>query len=160
QERTRTGDILGTPAYMSPEQAAGKTREVGPAADVYALGAILYELLTGRPPFEAATTWDVINQVIEREPVPPSRRRGKVPRHVETIGLKCLQKAPPRRYPGAAALADDLRNFLEGRPIQARRVGRLERFGKWVRRRPALAALLGVSTAALVALSVGGWVAT
>jgi WD40 repeat protein len=158
--RTRTGDILGTPAYMAPEQAAGKSKEIGPAADVYALGAILYELLTGRPPFEAAATWDLINQVIGQEPVPPSLRRGRVPRDLETICLKCLQKDPARRYPGALALADDLRRFLEGRPVLARPVGRVERFRKWVRRRPALAALLGVSAAALVVLSVGGWVAT
>jgi hypothetical protein len=160
QERTRTGDILGTPVYMAPEQAAGKTRAIGPAVDIYALGAILYELLTGRPPFEAATTWDVINQVIAHEPVPPSRRRERIPRDLETICLKCLQKDPAKRYPSARDLAEDLRNFLEGRPIQARPVGRVERFRKWVRRQPALAALLGVSAAALLVLSVGGWVAT
>jgi WD40 repeat protein/serine/threonine protein kinase len=157
---TRTGDILGTPAYMSPEQASGRARAVGPAADIYALGAMLYELLTGRPPFDAATTWDIINQVVAQEPVPPSARRDRVPPDLETICLKCLQKDPARRYAGSLALADDLRRFLEGRPIQARPVGRLERFRKWVRRRPALAALLGVSAAALVVLSVGGWVAS
>jgi WD40 repeat protein/predicted Ser/Thr protein kinase len=160
QERTRTGDILGTPAYMAPEQAAGMIRQIGPATDVYALGAILYELLTGRPPFQAATTWDVINQVIGQEPVPPSLRRKRIPRDLETICLKCLLKDSDKRYPTALALAEDLHRFLEGRPIQARPVGWLERSRMWVRRRPAVAALIGVSAAALLALSIGGWVAT
>ncbi|MCE9568098.1 MAG: protein kinase [Planctomycetes bacterium] len=160
QERTRTGDILGTPAYMSPEQASGKTKELGPATDIYALGVILYELLTGRPPFQGGNTWAVLNQAVMMEPVPPSLLRGGVPRDLETICLKCLQKAPARRYPSARALAGDLRRLLEGRPIQARPVGWIERLEKWVRRRPAVAALIGVSAAALLALAVGGWVAT
>jgi WD40 repeat protein len=160
RERTRSGDILGTPAYMSPEQAAGKTRELGLATDIYALGAILYELLTGRPPFQAATTWDLISQVIKHEPLPPSLHHPGLPRDLETICLHCLQKEPARRYPSALALADDLRRFLEGRPIEARPVGWAERAAKWARRRPALAALIGVSAAALLALAVGGWVAS
>lgn len=160
RERTQSGDILGTPAYMSPEQAAGKIKELGPATDIYALGAILYELLTGRPPFQAATTWDVINQLITQEPLPPSLHRPGLPRDLETICLKCLQKEPAKRYFSARELADDLCRFLEGRPIEARPVGWAERTAKWVRRRPAVAALIGVSAAALVALSVGGWVAS
>jgi WD40 repeat protein/tRNA A-37 threonylcarbamoyl transferase component Bud32 len=160
QERTRTGDILGTPAYMSPEQAAGKIKELGPATDVYALGAILYELLAGRPPFQAATTWDTINQLITQEPLPPSVHRPGLPRDLETICLHCLRKEPANRYPSAQALADELRRVLEGRPIEARPVGWAERTAKWAQRRPAVAALIGVSAAALLALSVGGWVAS
>jgi WD40 repeat protein/tRNA A-37 threonylcarbamoyl transferase component Bud32 len=160
QERTRSGDILGTPAYMSPEQAAGNIKQLGPATDVYALGVILYELLTGRPPFQGATTWDVINQLLTQEPLPPSVHRPGLPRDLETICVKCLQNVPAKRYVSAQALADDLRRFLEGRPIEARPVGWTERTAKWVRRRPAVAALIGVSAAALGALSVGGWVAS
>jgi WD40 repeat protein len=151
---TATGAVMGTPSYMAPEQAGGRSSEVGPACDVYALGAILYECLTGRPPFKAPTPLDTILQVLSDEPVPPRRLQPKTPRDLETICLKCLCKQPGQRYDGALALAEDLRRFQAGEPVRARPAGALERGLKWVRRRPGTAALLGVSLAA-AALLVG-----
>ena len=138
--RTISGEVLGTPSYMAPEQAEGHSREVGPAADIYALGAILYQALTGRPPFLGASAIETMKLVVSTEAVPPRRQRPEVPRDLETITLKCLEKDPRGRYPDAAALADDLRRFLEGRPIAARPVGPIGRFWRWRRRNPALAA--------------------
>jgi tetratricopeptide (TPR) repeat protein/tRNA A-37 threonylcarbamoyl transferase component Bud32 len=153
---TQSGDVLGTPAYMAPEQAAGKNRAVGPAADVYALGAVLYECLTGRPPFRAPTALETLQQVLAEDPVPPSRLQPKLPRDLETVCRKCLEKEPRKRYGTAQDLADDLGRFLAGEPVRARPAPPWERGLKWARRRPALAALLLVSTLAAVGLALGG----
>jgi serine/threonine-protein kinase len=154
---TQTGVIMGTPSYMAPEQASGRSKEVDPAADIYALGAVLYECLTGRPPFRAATTLDTLAQVLNTDPVPPRQLNPAVPRDLETVSLKCLHKDPRRRYADAAALAEDLSRYLDGRPVQARRVGRTERLLKWVRRRPAAAALALVVMLLVVGAGAAGW---
>ena len=154
---TLSGTRLGTPSYMAPEQVIGKAGTIGPAADIYALGVLLYEMLTGRPPFRGETASETERQVLNHEPVSPSRLNPKVPRDLETICLKCLSKEPERRYASAAALADDLTRFREGRPIQARPVGWGERSWRWCRHNPAAAALL-VTALALVGLASGGGV--
>jgi hypothetical protein len=155
QGRTQSGAIVGTPSYMAPEQAGGKGQQIGPPTDVYALGAILYELLTGRPPFRAPTPLETVLQVLSVEPVAVRSLQPKVPKDLETICHKCLEKDAQKRYASAAALAEDLRRFLAGEPVVARPVGALGRVVKWVRRRPAVAGLL--ATVVLVsAAGLGG----
>jgi WD40 repeat protein/tetratricopeptide (TPR) repeat protein len=153
---THTGSIMGTPSYMSPEQAMGNAKAIGPPTDVYALGAILYELLTGRPPFRADSPLNTVMAVVKGEPVPPSRLQPKLPRDLETITLKCLEKPPAKRYPSALHLADDLQRFIDGLPITARPAGAGERLVKWAMRRPTLAALVATVILALTALIAGG----
>jgi eukaryotic-like serine/threonine-protein kinase len=152
---TLSGVILGTPNYMAPEQADGRSRAVGPAADIYSLGAILYEILTGRPPLQADSALETLVLVRTQDPIPPSRLRPGLPRDLETIVLKCLEKDPRRRYESAGELADELRRFSAGEAIRARPTPAWERVFKWVKRRPtvaALAAVTGLATLVLVAV--------
>lgn len=155
---TIPGQILGTPSYMSPEQAAGRTEVIGPAADIYSLGALLYTALTGRPPFQAATALETMQQVQHQEPVAPRQLNAAVPRDLETICLKCLQKESARRYSSAEALADDLHRFLAGEPIHARPVGAVERWWRWCRRYPAAAGLiLSLCLGTIIAVTLTIW---
>ncbi len=149
-----TGQILGTPSYMAPEQAKGLVHQIGPTADVYALGAILYECLTGRPPFQAANIADTLMLVLTEEPAPVRRLQPKVPRDLETICHKCLHKDPQKRYASAALLVEDLRRFREGRSILARPVGTLEHTCRWYRRHPALSWLSMVVAVLVVTVAV------
>jgi WD40 repeat protein/tRNA A-37 threonylcarbamoyl transferase component Bud32 len=152
QGLTATGQVLGTPSYMAPEQAQGDNARIGPLADVYSLGAVLYCLLTGRPPFQAASTVETLLQVVAREPVRPKQLNAAVPRDLETITLKCLDKEPSRRYGSAQALANDLGRWVKGEPITARRAGAIEKTIKWVKRRPVVASLL----AAVLVVTLAG----
>jgi serine/threonine protein kinase/WD40 repeat protein/tetratricopeptide (TPR) repeat protein len=151
--RTQTGDLLGTPSYMAPEQAVSRHAAIGAATDVYALGAILYELLTGRPPFKAESALETLRQVVAEEPVAPARLRPKLPADLETICLKCLQKESSQRYASAQALADDLRRFLDGRPILGRRSSTLERGWRWCQRNTLLAATSFAAASAILILA-------
>ncbi|WP_406698316.1 bifunctional serine/threonine-protein kinase/formylglycine-generating enzyme family protein [Singulisphaera sp. Ch08] len=153
---TWTGDILGTPSYMAPEQAEGKSRSIGPATDVYALGAILYEALTGRPPFQGTTKQETLELVRTQEPVSPRRLQPKISRDLETICLTCLRKEPIRRYRSAEDLAEDLQRSLDGFPIRARRIGLGERIVRWVRRHPTLMAVVAAGLTVLLVLAIAG----
>jgi eukaryotic-like serine/threonine-protein kinase len=150
---TATGSLMGTPSYMSPEQAGASGGKVGPASDVYSLGTVLYELVTGRPPFLGESLIATLNQVLNAEPVAPRLLNPNIPRDLETICLKAMAKEPGRRYPAARDLADDLRRFLKREPIQARPVGKLEKFWRWCRRHPARATASLLALLVLVALS-------
>jgi hypothetical protein len=151
---TLTGLVLGTPSYMSPEQARGKSREIGPAADVYGLGAVLYELLTGRPPFPSGGALDTVQRVLTEEPTPPRHLATGIPRDLETVCLKCLEKEARHRYPNARDLADDLHCFLDNRPLRSRPVGPFTRLARWCQRperiRGAGSVGLGISLLLLV----------
>ncbi len=157
---TLSGTRMGTPSYMAPEQVIGKAGTIGPAADIYALGVLLYEMLTGRPPFRGETASETERQAIHDEPVSPSRLNPKVPRDLETICLKCLHKDPQRRYASASALLEDLQRFQRNEPIAARPPGLAERAAKWVRRHPTHAAILAASLVVAILLVGGGfWLA-
>ncbi len=151
---SRPGAAPGTLLYMAPEQVAGRRSALGPATDIHAMGVILYELVTGRPPFLAGSDVEMMQQIQAREPVPPRQLNPRVPRDLETICLKCLEKAADRRYATAEALAEDFGRFLDGRPISARPVARIEKTWRWCRRRPAIASLIAV-----LALSLAGGLA-
>ncbi len=150
---TETGQVLGSPGYIPPEQAQGDSKRVGRSADIYALGAILYKMLTGRPPFRGASPLETIIQVLNQDPVPPSRLRSQVPRELETICLKCLAKKPSGRYPTAEALAEDLDRYLAGRPILAQPTPIWEHGLKWARRRPSLSSTIALGLLLAITLS-------
>src|SRR5262249_22151386 len=155
--QTRTGAVVGTPSYMSPEQASGR-KELKPTSAVWSLGAILYELLTGKPPFKGETALATLSLVAEQEPVAPRLLNPAVDRDLETICLKCLEKDPKRRAPTAEALAEDLRRYLDGEPISARRLSTLGRAIKWCHRKPTAAALIGVICGSVLAFLIYSWV--
>lgn len=153
-QRTMAGSIVGTPSYMSPEQAAGHTDQIGPLSDLYSLGAILYELLTGRPPFRAASPFETVRQVLDSEPVSPRVLNESVPRDLETICLKCLQKDRKTRYGSAQELADELDRYLRGEPIQARPISGPERFWRLCRRYPVTSSAIAAAVAFFIALPI------
>ncbi|HEY5992316.1 MAG TPA: serine/threonine-protein kinase, partial [Candidatus Udaeobacter sp.] len=154
---THSSDVLGTPSYMSPEQAAGRTKELTAAADVYSLGAVFYQMLTGEPPFAGGTTYETIRKVLDTEPPDPRLLNPKIGRDLSTICLKCLEKDPQRRYSSALALAEDLEHWLRHEPIRARRSGFFTRSRKWVRRNPSTTVLLTLLVALAAGLSVTVW---
>src|SRR5580765_848599 len=158
-ELTLSGQVLGSPNYMSPEQAAAKRGLVGRRSDVYSLGAILYHLLTGRPPFVGETLTDTLQDVVNTEPVSPRLLNPSVPRDLETLCLKCLEKEPARRYPTAQALAEDLDRFLRHEPIHARPIGPTARLWRWCRRKPLVASLGAVTLILLLAVAIGSPIA-
>jgi tRNA A-37 threonylcarbamoyl transferase component Bud32 len=154
-ELTVSGQVLGSPSFMAPEQAQGRHHEIGPPSDVYSIGALLYHLLTGRPPFQAATLTDVLRQVVTAEPAAPRLLNHSLPRDLETICLQCLEKEPRRRYPTAQDLAEELGRFLRDEPILARPVGLAGKAWKWCRRRPALAGM-GAGLVLTIVLGLAG----
>src|SRR6184192_143744 len=154
---TRTKEVLGTPSYMAPEQAVGETKKLTSATDVYGLGAVLYQLLTGQPPFAGGTTYETIRLLLEREPRPPRLLNPKIDRDLSTICLKCLEKDPKRRYSSALALAEDLEHWLKHEPIRAKRSGFFTHSRKWVRRNPAIAAMIAISLAFAAVLGWNIW---
>ena len=155
---TRTGDVMGSPSYMPPEQATGRIGDIGPASDVYALGTILYEAITGSPPFTGETAVEVLTQVIDSDPVPPRKKNPNVPADLETICLKCLEKRPERRYHSARALAEELERFLNFEPITAKPASRLRKTWSWTQRNPwVFAAGLGFVALVLVCVAYGLW---
>ena len=154
---TRTIEVLGTPSYMAPEQAAGETTKLSKATDVYGLGAVLYQLLTGQPPFAGGTTYETIRLLRDTEPRQPRLLNPKVDRDLSTICLKCLEKDPQRRYSSALALAEDLEHWLKHEPIRARPSGFFTHARKWVRRNPSTAVLVTLLVALAVGLSVTVW---
>jgi WD40 repeat protein len=151
---TISGQVIGTPSFMPPEQAIGQTDSIGPSSDVYALGAVLYAAIVGRPPFQAASRVDTLRQVIETEPVPPRQLNVSIPRDLETIVLKCLEKSIPRRYGSARQLADELQRFVDGKPIIARPIGRIAKLGRWCYRQPVTASLLAAIGSTLLIATV------
>ena len=154
-QQTQSGAVMGTPSYMAPEQAWGQTHEIGPLSDQYALGVILYEMLVGRPPFQGANALETLELVRNQEPVPPTRLQPKVPKDLETICLKALQKDPAKRFPDAAAMAEDLGRFLDGKPIVARAVGNSERLWRWCSRNPRVAGLAAAAVVMGIAITIG-----
>jgi WD40 repeat protein len=154
---THSGALIGTPSYMSPEQASGDVKAIGVTSDVYALGAILYECITARPPFKGSNLYDTLQQVCSDEVVPPSRLLQRMPADLEAVCLKCLEKNPARRYQSAAALAEDLRRWLDGKPTLARPVGTVARFWKLVRRNPVLSIATAVTLSAIVSGAAVAW---
>src|SRR5207249_10103055 len=154
---THTMDVLGTPSYMAPEQASGRNEQLTSATDVYGLGAVLYQLLTGHPPFAGVTTYETIRLVLDAEPRQPRLLNPKVDRDLNTICLKCLEKDPKRRYASALAVAEDLERWLKHEPIRARRTGLVTRGRKWVRRNPGIAVMAALLLAVAVPLGVMIW---